>query len=218
MALIDLQNASAGYNGRNVLHDVSLTVERGERIALVGESGAGKSTLLRLLRERCPAETSLVPHPLGLVNALSVFHNVYMGRLHRNSTWRNLRNLVHPAKAEVAAVREILVKLRLENEIFATVGALSGGQQQRTAVGRALYQGCGILLGDEPVSSVDERQARTILESITERNETVVIAMHDRELALAYTDRVVGVRDGKIALDRPTKGMKPSDLDNLYTG
>ncbi len=217
MALIDLQGASAGYNGHNVLHDVSLSIERGERIALVGESGAGKSTLLRLLHQRCPVEASLVPHPLGLVNALSVFHNVYMGRLHRNSTWRNLCNLARPGKTELAEVEEILTGLRLDIAMFSTVGELSGGQQQRTAVGRALYQGCGILLGDEPVSAVDEHQARNILENIVQHNETVVLAMHDRALALAYTDRVVGVRDGRIILDQPTRGMKPSDLDRIYT-
>ncbi len=215
--LIDLQGASAGYNGHNVLHDVSLAIEEGERIALVGASGAGKSTLLRLLYQRSTAETSLVPHPLGLVNALTVFHNVYMGRLHRHSAWGNLRNLVRPAKTEVAAVHEILATLRLEELMFSTVGELSGGQQQRTAVGRALYQGCGVLLGDEPVSAVDILQARNILECINERNRTVVIAMHDRELALAYTDRVIGMRDGRIVLDQPTKGMKPADLDPVYT-
>ncbi len=218
MPLIDLQDASAGYNGHDVLHGVSLAIERGERIALVGESGAGKSTLLRLLYQRCPVEISLVPNPLGLVNALSVFHNVYMGRLHRHSAWRNLRNLVRPAAAEVALVREILAKLRLEEVMFSTVGELSGGQQQRTAIGRALHQDCGMLLGDEPVSAVDMHQARDILESINERNETVVLAMHDRVLALEYTDRVVGLRDGRIVLDQPTKGMKPSDLDPVYTG
>ena len=218
MPLIDLQDASAGYNGRDVLHRVSLAIEHGERIALVGESGAGKSTLLRLLYQRCPVESSLVPYPLGLVNALTVFHNVYMGRLHRHSAWGNLRNLVRPAAAEVAAVHEILTKLRLDEVMFSTVGELSGGQQQRTAVGRALHQGCGMLLADEPVSAVDMHRARDILESINESNETVVLAMHDRVLALEYTDRVVGIRGGRIVLDQPTKGMKPSDLDSVYTG
>lgn len=216
MSLIDLQQASAGYNGRDVLHEVTLVIEPGERIALVGESGAGKSTLLRLMHQRCTVEAAMVPQPLGLVNALSVFHNVYMGRLHRNSTLHNLRNLLRPTKAQIAAVGEILAGLRLDNDMFSTVGSLSGGQKQRTAVGRALFQGCGVLLADEPVSAVDEHQARNILESIIQRNQTVVLAMHDRELALAYTDRVVGVRDGRIMLDCPTTGMTPSDLDHVY--
>ncbi len=216
--MIELKNVSTGYNGHNVLHDISLRIDSGERIALVGESGAGKSTLLKLLYERCPEETALVPQPLGLVNALSVFHNVYMGRLHRNSVWWNIRNLLRPAKAEVEAVQEVLVQLRLDDDMFSSVGELSGGQQQRTAVGRALYRGCNVLLGDEPVSAVDEHQARGILESINERIETVVLAMHDRELALTYADRVIGVRDGRIKLDRPTRGMKPADLDAVYLG
>jgi phosphonate transport system ATP-binding protein len=217
MALIDLHLENAGYNGRNVLHDLTLSIKAGERIALIGASGAGKSTLLRLLYERCPAETALVPQDLGLVNALSVFHNVYMGRLHRNSTWHNLRNLVRPLKPELAAVRAILEKLRLEEDLFSTVGALSGGQQQRTAVGRALYQDSAVMLGDEPVSAVDEHQARQILESLNENSRTVVLAMHDRALALAHTSRVIGLRDGKVVMDQPTAGLKPADLDDLYT-
>ena len=216
--MIELKNVSTGYNGHDVLHDISLRIDHGERIALVGESGAGKSTLLKLLYERCPEETALVPQPLGLVNALSVFHNVYMGRLHRNSAWWNIRNLLRPAKAEVEAVQKILVKLRLDDDMFSAVGELSGGQQQRTAVGRAFNQGCNMLLGDEPISAVDKHQARNILESINQRNETVVLAMHDRELALAYSDRVIGVRGGRIMLDRPTRDMKPADLDEVYLG
>ncbi len=217
MALINLQTENAGYNGRNVLRDLTLSIEEGERIALVGESGAGKSTLLRLLYERCPAETALVPQNLGLVNALSVFHNVYMGRLHRNSTWQNLRNLVSPLKTELAEIGAILEKLRLEDDIHSSVGALSGGQQQRTAVGRAIYQDCGVVLGDEPVSAVDEHQARHILETLNEKSRTVGLAMHDRALALAHTTRVIGLRDGKVVMDQPTAGLKPADLDDLYT-
>jgi phosphonate transport system ATP-binding protein len=218
MALVELCNARAGYNGRDVLRDVTVNIAEGERVALVGESGAGKSTLLRLIHHHCPAEAALVPFPLGLVNTLSVFHNVYMGRLHRNSTWRNLCTLARPAAADVRAVREVLAALRLEDEMFTTAGELSGGQQQRTAVGRALYQGCDVLLGDEPVSAVDQRQGREILQSINARNRTVILAMHDRELALAHTDRVIGLRNGAIVFDRPTAGLTPADLDPVYTG
>ena len=139
-------------------------------MALVGKSGDGKATLLRLLHPRCPEETALVRNPLGLVNELSVFHNVDMGRLHHHSAWHNLRNLVRPAAAEVALVREILENLGLDEIMFSTVGELSGGQQQRTAIGRALHQDCGVLLGDEPVSAVDMHQARDILDSINARN------------------------------------------------
>lgn len=216
MPLLELRDESAGYNGRAILHGLTLRIDDGERIALVGESGAGKSTLLRLIYERIGNAAALVPQELGLIQALTVFHNVYMGRLNERSLWRNLRNLVMPAAADVAEVKQILERLRLEDKLFASVGELSGGQQQRTAVGRALYHSGDILIADEPVSSVDEHQARDILDTVNSAKRSVVLAMHDRALAIAYADRLVGIKGGEIVLDERSAGMKPSDLDDLY--
>ncbi|NIR29619.1 MAG: ATP-binding cassette domain-containing protein [Gammaproteobacteria bacterium] len=215
MSLFQLRGASAHYNGRTVLDGVSLRIEAGERVALIGRSGAGKSTLLKLLYAQQP-EAALVPQDLGLVRTLSVFHNVYIGRLHRHSGWYNLLNLVRPVRREVEAVRAILMRLALDEKLFAPAAELSGGQQQRTAVGRALYRANPVFIADEPCSAIDERQGRNVLERINESHETVVLAMHDVTLALAYTDRVIGVAGGRIALDEPTRGMEPSDLAPFY--
>jgi len=216
MALLQLSDEVAGYQGKTILRDLTLSIEAGERIGLVGESGAGKSTLLRLIYERCRDQAALVPQDTGLVQSLSVFHNVYMGRLHTHSVWRNFRNLLKPARDDIATVRPIVDELRLEEKFFSPVAELSGGQQQRTAVGRALYNTGDVLIGDEPVSAVDEHQARDILSTINNQKKTVVLAMHDRALALEFTDRVVGIRDGRIVLDEATAGMVPGDLDDLY--
>ncbi len=179
MALFDLSEVQATYNGARVLQNITLSIEAGERIALVGRSGTGKSTLLRLLHSRKKEDVALVPQDLGLVKALSVFHNVYMGRLNRNSSWYNVVNLIRPFRSETKAVHAILEKLDLTDKMFVPVGELSGGQQQRTAVARALYQDRPVFLGDEPVSAVDVLQARTVLKLIVENHETVVLAMHD---------------------------------------
>lgn len=216
MPLVELRNETAGYNGTTILSDISLRIEPGERIALVGESGAGKSTLLRMIYERCRTAAALVPQELGLVQALTVFHNVYMGRLHRHSVWHNLRNLLLPARPDVATVNEVLAQLRLEDKLFTPVGALSGGQQQRTAVGRALYHPGDLLIADEPVSAVDEHQAREILETVNADKRTVILAMHDRSLAIGFADRLIGIKDGRIVLDESSAGMSPGDLDHLY--
>lgn len=216
MPLFDLRNAAARYNGAAVLSDITLSITAGERVALVGPSGAGKSTLLRMLYEQRAKEAALLPQELGLVRVLSVFHNIYMGRLNQHSAWYNFINLIRPMSREVSAVRAITERLGLEEKLFEPAGELSGGQQQRTAVGRALNQGSNILIGDEPVSAVDEHQSRVVLESINEAHETVLIAMHDITLAIAYSDRIVGLRDGSIVMDQPTAGMVPSDLDDLY--
>lgn len=214
--MFDLVNASASYNGREVLSGVTLSIAEGERVALVGESGAGKSTLLTLLYRQRSADSALIPQDWALVRTLSVFHNVYIGRLNRYSTWYNLRNLVRPSRREIGEIEPILEALGLADKIFAPVGELSGGQQQRAAVARALFQGSPALLGDEPVSSVDEHQARRVLETIRETHGTIVLAMHDVDLALAYTDRVIGLKNGGIVLDAPTAGLSPADLDTIY--
>ena len=214
--MFDLKQASASYNGRIVLSDISLSVRPGERVALVGESGAGKSTLLNLFYQQHRANAALVPQDPALVRTLSVFHNVYIGCLHRHKSLYNLLNLVRPRGEEVERVRPILRLLGIEDKMFTPAGELSGGQQQRTSVARALYQERDVLLGDEPVSAVDVHQARAVLTAINEAHGTVILAMHDVDLALAFTDRVIGLKDGHIALDSPTSGLRQSDLDSLY--
>jgi phosphonate transport system ATP-binding protein len=216
MALLELKDESAGYNGKEILRGLTLSIEPGERIALIGESGAGKSTLLRLFYERLGPKAALMPQDSALVQALTVFHNVYMGRLHQRSVWRNLRNLVLPARDDVEEVREILIPLRLEDKIFSGAGQLSGGQYQRTALARALFHTGDTIVADEPVSSVDEHQAREILKTMNAQKQTVILAMHDRALAIEFADRLIGVKAGQIVMDQESAGMTPGDLDNLY--
>jgi len=208
--------ATVRYAGKAALTDVSLVIRQGERVALIGRSGAGKSTLLRLLFEQAGEDAALVPQELGLVKTLSVFHNVYMGRLRRHGALYNLANLLRPWPREVAAVSAVLEPLDLCEKLFAPAGELSGGQQQRTAVARALHQGSPVMLADEPVSAVDEHQSRRVLDAICAAHPTVVLAMHDLALAIAYSDRVVGLAGGRITLDQPSAGLRPEDLDALY--
>jgi phosphonate transport system ATP-binding protein len=213
---IDLRGASAGYGGRAVLHDVDLTIRTGERVAIMGRSGAGKSTLVNLIHAQAPDRVALVPQAAALVRTLSVFHNVYMGRLDRRSTLFNLRNLAWPARRIVDEVRRVLEFVELSDKIFARAGELSGGQQQRTSVARALYNGRPILVGDEPVSALDRVQAAAILTRICERHETAIVTLHDIPLALAQTDRVVVLDEGRIVLDRPSRDLSPADLVPFY--
>ena len=214
--LLQLVNQDLGYDRGPVLHEVSLTLHAGDRIALVGESGAGKSTLLAALQARLLDRAALVPQNPGLVASLSVFHNIYMGRLQQHSTWYNLLNLAWPRRREISAIRPLVERLGLEDKLFEQAGSLSGGQQQRVGVCRALHQGGALVLGDEPVSAVDNHQARTVLDALHEQFETVILAMHDVDLALGYASRIIGLKDGRIALDQPNDGLKGSDLDFLY--
>jgi len=204
---ITLDRVSAGYPGAPVLHDISLSIEPGERVAIIGRSGAGKSTLINTIYRRHPECTALIPQASALVANLSVFHNVFMGCLDRHSTFYNLRTLVWPPAAEIAAVARVLEAVGLEEKLYAKAGELSGGQQQRASVARAMLNGRPIVLGDEPVSALDRVQAGDVLRVLAKRHETKILVMHDIRLALEHTDRIILLERGRIALDQPSSHL-----------
>ena len=213
---IVLRNASAAYGGRTVLTGIDLTVARGERVALMGRSGAGKSTLVGLIHGSAPERVALVPQAAALVRNLSVFHNVYMGRLDRRASLHNLRTLVSPARADVAAVEAVLDRVGLSEKLWARAGALSGGQQQRVSVARALYNGRPVLVGDEPVSALDRAQGAAVLSEMAATHETLILALHDVALALAHASRVIVLEAGRMVLDAPARALDPAALSPFY--
>lgn len=214
--LLDLHDESVGFAGQPVLRGIGLRVSRGERLAIMGRSGAGKSTLLNLLYARLPSEAALVPQAAALVAPLSVFHNVYMGQLDRHPAWRNLRVLAWPARAEVAAVRDVLDTVGLADKLFARAGTLSGGQQQRASIARALYNGRPVVIGDEPVSALDRHQGSAVLRRMAGAHATMILALHDVPLALEYASRIVVLEAGRIALDAPAASLREADLARFY--
>jgi phosphonate transport system ATP-binding protein len=217
-AVITLENVTAGYGAAAVLQNFSLQIEAGERVAIMGRSGAGKSTLLNLIYRTCADEVALIPQGSALVANLSVFHNVFMGRLDRHSTLYNLRTLIWPARREVDAVSQILSAVGLANKLFTKAGELSGGQQQRTSVARAIYNGRPIVVGDEPVSALDRVQAGDVLRLLSERHETNIFALHDIRLALEHTDRIVLIERGRIALDEVSGRLSFEQLLPYFEG
>lgn len=236
MPLVSLHDAEARYGKITALSHIELSIHRGERIALVGASGAGKSTLLDLIHQhsqhpaRSPKHqtgrrtdrqtTALVPQDFGLVKSLSVFHNIYMGALERHPSWYNLLNLVKPFSARIDEIHPIAEQLGLGEKLFQATGQLSGGQRQRTAIGRALYQASNadsaMVLADEPVSALDRHHSEQALDQLTRGFETSVLAMHDIELALSYSNRVIGLQDGRIVFDRPRAALSVEDITPLY--
>jgi len=216
MDSLTLTQAYADYGGTPVLGPIDLQINPGEHVALVGRSGAGKSTLLALLHDRSRRDIALMPQALGLVDTLSVFHNVYMGQLAAHSSAYNLINLIRPFRRQVSAVTAVLETLDMGATIWARTGELSGGQRQRVAVARSLFQGGSVLLADEPVSALDGPRSEAVMQALTSQYPTTVIAMHDLALARRYADRLIGIRNGTIALDAPTHSVSASALDALY--
>lgn len=215
MSLI-LNNETISYNNKIVLDNISLSIKEGEKVALLGKSGSGKSTLLKKLYELDSHNISYIPQELGLVNSLSVFHNVYISNLDKYSTFYNIRNLIKPAKKEIDIIAPLLKELHMQELIFKKCGELSGGQKQRTAISRAILQGNKILLADEPISALDEFVTKKVLNSISNKFNTIVCALHNVDVALEYYDRIIGIKNGKIVLDKVCSEITNKDTQHLY--
>ena len=202
--------------GAIVLQPFTLRIRQGEKVALLGVSGAGKSTLLEALRLQQPDQVAWCPQQGALVPMLSVFHNIYMGALQRHAPLYNLLNLIRPLPRELDSVTRLATELGIADKLRSSVDRLSGGQAQRTALGRALFSQRPVLLADEPVSSVDEQQAKALLTLALARHDTAVVALHDRQLALHCCERIIGLKDGHIVIDAPSKQLSMDHLDTLY--
>ncbi len=218
--VFQLDSCTLGYEARGgsmpVLENISLTIFKGEKVVVMGASGSGKSTLLKHLRLQTN-NAAWCPQNPGLVPMLSVFHNIYAGTLDQHNLLYNLLNLVAPQKKQLTAINAVLNKLELDDGYIRTaVESLSGGQQQRVGLGRALIQHKSVFLGDEPVSAVDEFQARALIRLVSESFSTTVIALHDIELALSYASRVVGLKDGRIVIDAQAEEVSAEQVITLY--
>ena len=201
MPVIELTNEDAGYRGATVLSGVTLRVADQERIALVGASGVGKSTLLRMIYAQCQDRASLIPQEFGLVQSLTVFHNVYMGQLHEHSVWRNLHNLLRPVARDVSAVRDVVDGLRLDDKLFTAVGELSGGQQQRAAIARALAMEPEVMLFDEPTSALDPElvgEVLKVMRQLAAEGRTMIVVTHEMTFAREVSSKVVFLHQGMI--------------------
>lgn len=214
--LFQLQAQSLGWEKQSVLHTLDLTIGEGEKVAIIGKSGAGKTTLVRSLYQQNAQSIAFCGQEYGLVPSLSVFHNIYMGQLHKHHFLYNFANLLRPFKEQVDAVTPLANMLGLTERLFTPAEKLSGGQQQRVALGRTLFQEKSIFIGDEPVSSVDEVQSAQLLHYIINHHHTVILTLHNIELALRFCNRIVGIRDGAIELDSATSALSPDQLRSLY--
>ena len=217
--LIDLSCNGVAYAGQKVLSPFHLQITKGQHVAVLGASGAGKTTLLKVIFDHLKAKqqkTALIPQELGLVENLSVFHNVYIGRLDQYSTLSNLVNLVMPKLLAKDEIKTILNDLSLGDKLFALCGELSGGQQQRIAIARAIFRQAPILIADEPVASLDQHQAEIALKMMGDYHSCSVLALHNTDQALRYCNRVIGIVDGVITIDAPVSQLDHQVLLGIY--
>ena len=211
-----LHNQSISYGEFTVLEDFDLSIKKGEKVALLGKSGSGKSTLLKHLFDIEKQDCTYIPQELGLVNNLSVFHNVYIAKLDVNSLFTNLRNLVLPSSEYKKDILNVLKEVELEDKLQSKIINLSGGQKQRCAIARSVFDNKSILLADEPISALDEYLSDKVLKILTSKFETSICALHNVDLAIANFDRVIGLKNGKILVDRACTDLTNDDRQKLY--
>ncbi len=244
-AAFHLDGVTCRFGELAAVDSVSLEISRGERVALIGPSGSGKTTLLRAMNTMlapdlgeisvfgedvstfAPAKLrhlrtriAFIPQNLGLVPNLRVIQNVILGAGGKRGTWRSLRDLLFAAQADVEVIHEILERVGIEEKLYQRTDRLSGGQQQRVAIARALFQAPEVILADEPVSSVDPARARDtvklLCELSQERDFTLVMSLHNLQLAREFFPRLVGLRGGKIAFDDAPQTLQQATLERLY--
>lgn len=217
--LINLNCKGVAYAGKKVLSPFHLQITQGQHVAVLGASGAGKTTLLKVVFDHLKTKqqkTALIPQELGLVENLSVFHNVYIGRLDQYSTLSNLLNLVMPKPLARDEIKSILNDLSLSSKLFSSCGELSGGQQQRIAIARAIFRQAPILIADEPVASLDRHQAEIALKMMVSHHNCSILALHNTDQALRYCNRIIGITDGVITIDTPASQLDHQALSGIY--
>jgi phosphonate transport system ATP-binding protein len=164
------------------------------------------------------ARIGFIFQQFNLVGRLSLYTNVALGSLGRVPFWRGLLGL-WPAETRAAAMAA-LARVGVAEQAGQRAATLSGGQQQRGAIARALVQRAAVILADEPVASLDPVQARRVMEILRELNRgdglTVLVSLHHVDYALHYCDRVIALKDGRIAHDGPIAGLDRKALVDIY--
>jgi phosphonate transport system ATP-binding protein len=245
--ILTFDHVGVRYPGADAdaVNDISFTVSPGERVGLLGPSGSGKTTLLnvaaglvtptegQLLRNTIPLTTmsgsvrrnsdatvGMVHQQLNLTGSLWVVHNVNAGMLGQWSLVRSLRSLWFGSLDQEKA-RAALDRLGIADKLKTRTEDLSGGQQQRVALARVLRQQPELLVADEPVSAVDPAWSNEVLfilsTEVAVREASLLVSLHDVDLALQFCDRLIGLRNGSIAFDLPTQQVSTEQISSLYS-
>jgi phosphonate transport system ATP-binding protein len=242
--LIEFENVDVTYRGGfKALKDVSLTIEQGELVVIVGLSGAGKSTLLRAINGFVPitagsvrvngvevrgaaksdlrelrSQIGMIFQTFNLVTRTSVINNVLMGRLSKVS-WMRAMLAAWPAADRESAL-QALERVEIVEKAYVRASDLSGGQQQRVGIARALAQEPSVLLADEPVASLDPVTSHTVMQDLRRINRdldiTTIINLHFLDLARAYGKRLIGLRDGELVYDGDIQDVDESTFREIY--
>ncbi|WP_448904665.1 phosphonate ABC transporter ATP-binding protein [Gemella sp.] len=239
---LEVKNLVFNYGEKTILNDISFELSNGDFIAVVGKSGAGKSTLLRclnLLNKPKSGEINILDENIvnfnrsklkllrrdiafifqdyNVLDNLYTVENVLTPYLVKKSIFGLILGY---SKEEYREGVSFLKQVGLEDEAFKKSKYLSGGQKQRVAIAKALAQNPKILLADEPVSSLDEKNTTLIMDTFKKLNQengiTVLINLHDVNLAKKYSTKILGLKDGKVLFYKDSEKVTKDEFEELY--
>ena len=243
MKSLKIINLKKKFKNINAVNGISLEINEGEIIGIIGRSGAGKSTLLRMINRlvepsegfvefndlnitslkgkalrKWRSECAMIFQQFNLVERIDVLTNVLIGSLGRNYNFLNLIG-IFSKKEKINALKN-LVRFDLSEKALQKAGTLSGGQQQRVAIARALMQKPKILLADEPISSLDPKNAQRVMDDMLKINKedgiTIICNLHSLDVAKKYCDRLIGLSDGKVVFDGVPDDLTTEISKELY--
>ena len=240
--MLEINNLKKTFeNGSPALKGVDLKINKGEFVSILGPSGSGKTTLLRTINgletstggeiyfdnkkinnnniSEVQKKTGMIFQEFNLVNNLSAINNVLTGLLNSSNKFLSLFYLFSKEQ-KIEALRSLETVGLLEKSHNRS-DELSGGQRQRVGIARAIIKKPLLLLADEPVASLDPKSSNLILSLLKKINQefgtTILCNLHQVDLAKKYSDRVVGLIDGKIIFDEKSVNINEAYLKKIYT-
>jgi len=245
--MLELRDLTRRFGARAAVDGVTLLVPDGQMVGIIGRSGAGKSTLLRMVNRLTEPGSGRVLHDgadvtalsgralrdwrtrcamifqgFNLVGRLDVLTNALVGRLnHRHGVLAAIdRLLLRFTAAERAMALDALERFDLAEQALQRADTLSGGQQQRVAIARAMLQEPRLILADEPIASLDPRNARVVMEALRDVNRrdglTVLVNLHHLDTARRYCDRIVAMAAGRVVFDGTPDALTPAEVRAIY--
>ena len=241
MAVLELENISKHFGAIHAVTDVSLSIEPGEVVGLMGDNGAGKSTLVKMIAGNFPPSSGgmrmdgapvhlhspldarrhgieIVHQDLALCNNLTAAANVYLGRELRRGVWP-FSVLDYAGMYEKAG--KLFAELKSETRPRDLIKMMSGGQRQAVAIARTMLSDAKIVLMDEPTAAISVRQVAEVLNHIKQLRDkgiAIVLISHRMPDVFTVADRVIVMRRGRKVADKKTAASSPEEVTGLITG
>ncbi|MEO5806490.1 phosphonate ABC transporter ATP-binding protein [Devosia sp.] len=241
--MLKISRVSRRFGSKTAVENIDLEIPDGQMVGIIGRSGAGKSTLLRMINRLADVSDGFIEYggvrvsavkgqalrswqrdcamifqQFNLVPRLDVLTNVLLGRLNGRSTLSSVLNMFSHAERRDALLA--LDRLDIAQTALQRAGTLSGGQQQRVAIARALMQGPKLVLADEPIASLDPRNAQIVMDSLRDINRqqglTVITNLHTLDTARAYCSRIIGMAAGRVVFDGRPEQLTEAAAREIY--